>query len=237
MHRNSSRPQIAVTTGAKGVVAHAGARLLCELADGVGLTHGLSVAMAPTKQRRRGHDRGQVLVDLAVAIADGATTISDLRVLADQPGLFGEVASVPTAWRTLESIDEAALARIAVARRQARAKAWAAGMDPGFYVIDLDATLVGSHSDKEGAAPTYKHGFGFHPLMAILDATGEPLAARLRPGNAAAANAHDHVVVLDDALFQLPVDPRCHEVIVRTDAAGCSHRFVEWMCSPCLAPP
>ncbi|HUC03941.1 MAG TPA: IS1380 family transposase [Acidimicrobiales bacterium] len=227
MQRNSSRPHIAVTTGARGVVSHAGARLLCELADGVGLTHGLSVAMAPTKTRRRGHDRGRVLVDLAVAIADGATTISDLRVLADQPGLFGDVASVPTAWRTLESIDEAALSRIASARAAARAEAWAAGMDPGFYVIDLDATLVGAHSDKEGAAPTYKQGFGFHPLMAFLDATGEPLAGRLRPGSAAAANAEDHVVVLDDALVQLPVDPGRHEVIVRTDSAGCSHRFVE----------
>jgi hypothetical protein len=216
-----------VTTGAKGVVAHAGARLLCELADAVGLRQGLSDAMAPTKRRRRGHDRGDVVVDLAVAIADGATTISDLRVLADQPGLFGAVASVPTAWRTLESVDEAALSRIALARKEARAQAWAAGMDPGFYVIDLDATLVGAHSEKEGAAPTYKKGFGFHPLMAFLDATGEPLAGRLRPGNAAAANAEDHVGVLDDALFQLPVDPRRHEVIARTDAAGCSHRFVE----------
>ncbi len=72
--------------------------------------------MAPTKKRRRGHDRGQVLVDLAVAIADGATAISDLRVLADQPALFGDVASVPTTWRTLEAVDEAALERIASAR-------------------------------------------------------------------------------------------------------------------------
>ncbi len=207
MQRNAGRPNIVVTTGGKGVAAHAGARLLCELADELGLRQGLSEAMAPTKKRRRGHDRGQVLVDLAVAIADGATAISDLRVLADQPALFGEVASVPTTWRTLEAIDGAALERIAAARAQARAEAWAAGLDPGFYVIDLDATLVGAHSEKEGAAPNYKHGFGFSPLMAFLDATGEPLAARLRPGNAAPGNAEDHVIVLDDALAQLPVDP------------------------------
>jgi hypothetical protein len=105
MKRNAGRPNIVVTTGGKGVAAHAGARLLCELADELGLGHGLSEAMAPTKKRRRGHDRGQVLVDLAVAIADGATAISDLRVLADQPALFGDVASVPTTWRTLEAID------------------------------------------------------------------------------------------------------------------------------------
>ncbi len=227
MKRNAVRPNVTVTTGGQGVVAHAGARLLCDLADELGLSGALSEAMAPTKQRRRGHDRGRVLVDMAVAIADGATTLSDLRVLADQPQLFGQVASVPTTWRTLEAVDAVVLERIASARAKARAAAWEAGLDPGFYVIDLDATLVGAHSEKEGAAPNYKHGFGFSPLMAFLDATGEPLAARLRPGNAAPGNAEDHVTVLDEALAQLPVDPTTSEVIARTDAAGCSHRFTE----------
>lgn len=227
MQRNAARPKIVVTTGGKGVAAHTGARLLCELADATGLTQELSAAMAPTKKRRSGHDRGQVLLDLAVAIADGATAISDLRVLGDQPGLFGDVASVPTAWRTLESVDPCALERIAAARAEARAQAWAAGLDPGFYVIDLDATLVNAHSEKEAAAPNYKHGFGFQPLMAFLDATGEPLAARLRPGNAAPGNAEDHVIVLKEALAQLPVDPTTSEVIARADTAGCSHRFTE----------
>ena len=227
MKRNARRPNVSVTTGGQGVVAHAGARLLCDLADELGLVGALSAAMAPTKQRRRGHDRGQVLVDMAVAIADGATAISDLRVLADQRALFGDVASVPTTWRTLEAVDAVVLERIASARAKARAEAWAAGLDPGFYVIDLDATLVGAHSEKEGAAPNYKHGFGFSPLMAFLDATGEPLAARLRPGNAAPGNAEDHVIVLDEALAQLPIDPSTCEVIARTDAAGCSHRFTE----------
>jgi len=216
-----------VTTGGKGVVAHAGARLLCDLADDLGLTEGLSVAMAPTKRRRRGHDRGEVLVDLAVAIADGATTITDLRILANQPALFGEVASVPTAWRTLESVDEGALDRIAHARAQARKAAWAAGLDPGFYVIDIDGTLVNSHSDKQGAAPNYKHGFGFYPLMAYLDATGEALAGLLRPGNAGSGTAADHIEILDAALAQLPLDPQATEVICRADAAGCSHDFLE----------
>jgi hypothetical protein len=108
-----------------------------------------------------GHDRGEVLVDLAVAIADGATTISNLRVLANQAALVGSVASTATASRTLAR----------------PAAAWEAGMDPGFRVIDIDATLVNSHSDKEGAAPAYKHGYGFYPLTAYLDATGEALAA------------------------------------------------------------
>jgi hypothetical protein len=227
MKRTRRRPSLAVTTGAKGVVAHAGARLLCDLADDVGLTYELSAAMAPTKQRRRGHDRGEVLVDMAVAVADGATSITDIRVLADQPSLFGEVASAPTVWRSLQAIDEKTLARIASARAAARSRAWAAGMDPGFYVIDIDGTLVASHSEKEEAAPTYKHGFGFYPLMAYLDATGESLAGLLRPGNAGSGTATDHVKVLDAALFQLPKDPKATEVICRTDTAGCSHDFLD----------
>jgi len=225
--RNVRRPSIVVTTGGAGVVAHAGARLLCELADSLGLSDALSEAMAPTKQRRRGHDRGQVLVDMAVAIADGATTLSDMRVLGDQPDLFGDVASTPTMWRTLQATDAVALGRIEAARANARAAAWAAGMDPGFYVVDIDATLVNAHSDKEGAAPNYKHGFGFQPMVAFLDATGEALAAILRPGNAAAGSAEDHVRLLDAALAQLPVDPMASEVIVRTDSAGASHGFVD----------
>ncbi|HXZ61501.1 MAG TPA: IS1380 family transposase [Acidimicrobiales bacterium] len=227
MQRNARRPNLTVTTGGHGVVAHAGARLLCEVADALGLTEGLSGAMAPTKTRHRGYDRGEVLLDLAVAIADGATSFSDLRVLADQPALFGAVASVPTAWRTAEATDADALGRIAVARAEARKRAWAAGTDPGFYVIDIDATLVGAHSEKEGAAPTYKRGFGFQPMVAFLDATGEPLAGLLRPGNAAAWSAEDQVAVLDAALAQLPVDPEGHEVIARTDTAGASHGFVD----------
>ena len=227
MKGNRTRPRLGVTTGAQGVVAHAGARLRVDLADALGLSEALSEAMAPTKARRRGHDRGQVLVDLAVALADGATTISDLKVLSDQPGLFGEVASVATAWRTLESVDDAAAERIAAARAKARAAAWAAGADPGFYVIDIDSTLSDSPSDKQGAAPTWKRGFGFHPVMAYLDATGEPLAALLRPGNTGAGAAADQVAVLDAALAQLPVSPATHELIVRSDSAGCSHEFLE----------
>jgi hypothetical protein len=116
MKRNPSRARLKVSADGRGVAAHVGARLLSDLADAAGLTEGLSVAMAPTKQRLRGHDRGQVLVDVAVMIADGGEAISDLAVLRNQPDLFGEVASTPTAWRTLEAVDAAALTRIAEAR-------------------------------------------------------------------------------------------------------------------------
>jgi hypothetical protein len=227
--RNRRRPRLKITGGGTGVVNHVGARLVADVADTVGLTDALSVAMAPTKQRRRGHDRGRVLVDVAVMLADGGDTMSDLAVLRDQPVLFGDVASHPTVWRTLEAVDAPALERVKAARAEARRRVWAAGADPGFYVIDIDATLVGAHSDKQGAAPTYKRGFGFHPLLAYLDATGEALAGLLRPGNAGSGTATDHIVVLKDALAQLPVDPADDEteVIARTDSAGWSHGFVE----------
>jgi hypothetical protein len=225
--RNRCRPRLKVSADGRGVVGHAGARLLSDLADQVGLTAGLSVAMAPTKQRRRGHDRGQVLADLAVMIAGGGTAISDLAVLRDQPSLFGEVASTPTAWRTLEAVDDAALARIARARAAARARVWAAGGDPGFYVVDFDGTLITAHSDKIGAQPTYKRGFGFHPLLAFLDATGEALAGILRPGNAGSNTASDHITLLHMALTQLPVDPSQVEVIARADSAGLTHGFID----------
>lgn len=227
MKRSRGRKRLKVTGGGRGLANHVGARLLSDVADDVGLTAGLSAAMASTKQRRRGHDRGRVLTDVAVMIADGGTRISDLSVLRDQPRLFDDVASTPTAWRTLDAIDDTALERIASARAQARRRVWARGMDPGFYVIDIDATLVTAHSEKEHAAPTYKRGFGFHPLVAYLDATGEALAGLLRPGNAGSGTAADHVAVLDAALFQLPVDPAECEVIARADTAGCSHGFLD----------
>lgn len=227
MKHNQRRPRLRVTTGGKGVGSHVGSRLVADMADVTGMSESLSVAMAPTKQRRRGHDRGDVLVDLAVMLADGGETISDLSVLAHQPALFGSVASVPTAWRTLEAVDAEALERVNAARAEARASAWAAGADPGFYVVDIDATLVGSHSEKERAAPTYKRGFGFHPLLAYLDGTHEALAGLLRPGNAGSGTAADHVTVLDAALAQLPVDPARHEITVRSDSAGLSHVFLD----------
>ena len=104
MKRNPTRPRLLVTADGSNVVGHAGARLLSDLADATSLTEGLSAAMASTKGRRCGHDRGHVLVDVAVMIADGGEAISDLVVLRDQPDLFGNVASTPTAWRTLEAI-------------------------------------------------------------------------------------------------------------------------------------
>jgi hypothetical protein len=90
-------------------------------------------------------------------------------------------------------------------------------------IVDLDATLVTAHSEKELAAPTFKRGFGFHPLFAFVDhgqaGTGETLAGMLRTGSAGANTAADHIAVLDQALAQLP-DYERRNVLVRTDTGG-----------------
>jgi Transposase DDE domain group 1 len=192
----NSRSSFEVTTDGTGVVGHAGAALLRDLADRVELTRALGWQQ-PGERRR--HPDPAVLRDLAVLLADGSDCLSDLAVLRDQPALFGPVASTATAWRVVEraASDPDGLARLRAARAHARGRAWAAGGDPDveLLIIDADATLVLAHSDaKQGAAGTYKHTFGFAPLLAYLDrghAPGELLAGILRPGNAPAGAAAD----------------------------------------------
>jgi hypothetical protein len=105
-------------------VGHAGSRLLAEVAERSGLDAGLSEALAGLAKRRRRHDPGRVLVDLAVTLADGGECIADLATLRQQPDLFGQVASTPTAWRVLEAIEEPMLERLLAARAEARARVW-----------------------------------------------------------------------------------------------------------------
>ena len=220
-----------VTTDGTGVVGHAGAALLRELADRVGLTSALGWR-APGGRPRR-HPDAAVLRDLAVMLADGGDCLSDLAALRDQPELFGPVASTPTAWRVVERLaqDPDGLARLRAARAHARARAWAAGAHPDveLLIVDADATLVLAHSDaKQGAAGSYKRSFGFHPLLAYLDrgqAPGEPLAGLLRPGNAPAGGADDLIELVDLALAQLPAAAREQPVLVRSDSAGASTRL------------
>jgi hypothetical protein len=92
--------------------------------------------------------------------------------------------------------------------------------------LDIDATILTAHSEKEQAAGTWKRTFGFHPLECYLDETGEPLAALLRPGNAGSNTAEDHSRVLELALAQLPACDLDREILVRTDIGGCTHAFI-----------
>jgi hypothetical protein len=188
-----TRPKIIVTGGGRGVVGHAGARLLADVAEATGLTDGQR-RPAGLRQRRGVHDPGRVVVDLAVMLANGGEAICDLAVLRDQAALFGPVASDPTAWRLLSDLDNAALGRLCKARAAARELAWAQRVEtrgglpqttadglpvPGL-VLDLDAAIVLCHSEKESATATWKKTFGYYPLFCFLDNTREALAGMLR---------------------------------------------------------
>jgi DDE family transposase len=216
---------VEVTADGEGLVSHAGAVLLVEVADRVGLTGGLSDALASTRQRASAHDPGRVLRDVAVMLADGGDCVTDLQALRGQERLFGAVASETTTQRTLKAIDAPILGGVRSARSAARARAWDAGARPGSLTLDIDATLLTAHSEKDRAAGNYKHGYGFHPIGCWLAETGEALAVILRPGNAGSNTAEDHFEVLGLALAQLPTADLDREILVRTDVGGATHAF------------
>jgi hypothetical protein len=231
-----------VTTDGTGIVSHAGTGLLRELAERTGLRAEYGDAVDGLRRRGGGHDPGQVLVDLAVMLADGGEAIADISTLGDQPGLHGSVASAATCWRVLAGVDEDRLGRLRSSRAAARERAWlaradetggalpparAAGRDLDYVVLDLDATLVEVHSEKEQASAHFKGGFGYHPLLCFLDNTNEALAGILRTGRAGSNTATDHIRVLDLALGQLPETARAGRILVRTDGAGFSHQFMD----------
>jgi hypothetical protein len=236
-----SRPKIIAAADGRGVVGHAGTRLLADLADATGLTTGFSDALARLRVRQSGHDPGRVAVDLAVMLAGGGKTIADLAVLRNQAELFGAVASDPTAWRLLSDLDATALTRLPEARAQARELAWAQAIEtrgklptstaagqpiPGL-VLDLDASIVICHSEKEAATRTWKKTFGYHPLFCFLDGSREALSGLLREGRAGSNTTADHITVLDQALTQIP-DAHRHgtEILIRSDSAGCTYGFL-----------
>jgi hypothetical protein len=239
VHDSAWSKGLTVEVDGHGVVSHTGSAALRLIADNTGLTGGLSRALA-----RRGfvpvHDRGRVLGDLAVCIADGGRVLSDLAALRDQAELYGPVASDPTAWRTLEAIGERERQHIAAARAKTRRRVWAlstarlgrippskvADVDLGkTIVIRLDATIQIAHSDKEGAAGTFKGTYGHHPLGAWCDNTREALALRLRPGNAGSNTAADHIAVLGEAIAQIP-DPHRRDLLITVDGAGATLELI-----------
>ena len=229
-----------VTATGEGLVGHAGAILLRKAADVTGLTSLLSGALEE-KGKSPLLDRGTVLVLTAAAIALGATSMSDVALLRHLAPLMGSGPSGPTARRALEQAGaERALDRIARARAKARACAWelieatpagfpwleVAGKTlTGWTAIDMDATLITAHSDKDGAAPTWKKGYGFHPLATWCINTRECLAMLLRPGNAGSDTFADHKEVLSAALRQVPARLR-RRLLIRVDGAGASHDLI-----------
>jgi Transposase DDE domain group 1 len=166
-----------------------------------------------------------VIRDLAVMLADGGDRLSDLRAVRDQEPLFGPVASDLTAFRLIDRIagDQGLLEALRAACARARERARGLGVRPERIVIDIDATLISAHTEKDVAAVNFKGTFGFHPLLAYLDESHEALAGMLRAGNAAAHSAQAQIEVLDHALAQLPrevVTDLQTEIVMRIDSAG-----------------
>ena len=198
-----------VTGDGEGLVGHAGTVLLRKLADQAGLTAALGSALV-----RAGKfplvDRSIALVSMAVAIALGATSMSDITLLAHHAPVLGAEPSDTTVRRTLELADPRTLDKIARARAKARAHVWsliaarpagfpwlavAGKLLAGWLVIGLDGTLITARRPALGAAPTFKKGYGFHPLGAWLANTAESLAMLLRPGNAGSNTFADRATV------------------------------------------
>ena len=229
--RTGFYPRPVVDAAGGSAVSQAGGVLLTATVRAAGLDRALSAALGPWR------------LDLTVTLALGGDACSDLAIVRAEPGVYGQVASDATASRTITRLAadvEKVLAAIDTARAVARARVWSAAGDraPGHgrtaadpLVIDLDATLVTAHSEKENAAPTYKRGFGFHPLCAFADhgadGTGEPLAILLRAGNAGSNTAADHLSVITAALAQVPGRTRGKSILVRIDGAGGSHKVIE----------
>jgi hypothetical protein len=220
---------VGVEAGGESLISSAGAALLLKSAQVSGLTRELSRVLRPWRALRSIHDPGKTVLDVAVTIALGGDCLADAAVVRAQPELFGAVASDPTISRLIDSLgedSEAAIAAIRAARAAARTTVWGHRVPvpvTGPVVVDLDATLIGAHSEKEGATPNFKRGFGFHPMLAFVDhgagGTGEPLAGMLRPGRANANTAADQIAVLDAALAQLPARMR-DRVLVRGDSGS-----------------
>ena len=233
-----------MSSDGRGLVSQAGAVLLWETMRVTGLGRGLSRGLSRWRAPRAVHDPGKVVADLAAAVALGGDCLADIALLREQPELAGPVASDPVVSRLVSQLAAdlpRALKAVRSARAQARERAWALaggaapGADGGLVTVDLDATIVIAHSEKEQAAGTWKKTFGFHPLAAFADhgaaGNGEPLAIMLRAGSAGSNTAADHVETTRLALAQLPRHLR-RRVLVRTDSGGGTHGFLQWLAAP-----
>jgi len=240
--KNSARTaRVTVSCDGKGMVSQAGAVLLWETLRVTGLGRNLSQGLSRWRAPRAVHDPGKIVADLAAAVALGGDCLADIAVLREQPELAGPVASDPVVSRLVAALaadGPRALKAIRAARAQARERAWALagqnapGADGSLVTVDLDATIVIAHSEKDQASPTWKRTFGFHPMTAWADhgagGNGEPLAIMLRPGNAGSNTAADHIEAVRLSLAQLPRHLR-RKVLVRADSAGGTHEFLEWL--------
>ena len=242
--KNSARAAgAAVSADGRGLVSQAGAVLLRETMRVTGLGRCLSESLARWRAPRAVHDPGTIVADLAAALAPGGDCLADIAVLREQPALAGPVASDPVVSRLVSLLAgdlpralRAIRAARAAARERARALAGqdAPGGDGGLVTVDLDATVVIAHPEKEQAAPAWKKTVGFHPMTAWADhgaaGSGEPLAIMLRAGNAGSGTAADPIEATGLALARLPRQLR-RKVLARADSGGGTHEFLAWLTS------
>ncbi|MGW9028368.1 transposase, partial [Streptomyces sp. NPDC055722] len=233
--------RLAVRADGKNLIGHAGMVLLRKVADRVGLTTALSAAL-PKGTGPGWRDRGMALVQLACAIVLGATNILEAEQLQYHwRPVFPRPVSDSTLRRALAAIDGPVAARVERARAAIRRVVWTLlALRPGgfpwisvcgreltgWYVLDLDATIVTCTSRKEGAAGTFKGSFGHMPLGAWVANTRECVAMLLRPGNAPPNDVADHKTVLAAALRQLPL-PLWSKLLIRIDGAAFSHDVLD----------
>jgi hypothetical protein len=244
VQNTARRTKITVSADGTGLVSQTGVLLLAEAARITGLGQGLAGGLGQWRAPRAVHDPGKIVTDLAMMLALGGDCLAGVAVVRAQPDLCGPVASDPVISRlaaALAAEGPRALRAIRKARAAARERAWALagerapGADGSLIPVDIDATIVIAHSEKEKAAPTWKKTFGFHPLAAFADhgdgAGGEPLAILLRAGNAGSNTAAEHIEVSRLALAQLPRQAR-RRVLIRTDSGGGTRDFLAWLASP-----
>ncbi len=248
-------PSLPVATTEQSLVSHAGLNVVTSFVDALGFRGLCEDRLGQFVPSGARHRPGTILGSLAVMLAGGGEHVSDLDILRTGAGVFGKVASNATISRFFERTvtnPDVFTYGFATLTRELRSRAWEAAADrnPALMataldplIVDLDATLVTSHSDKEQAVGTYKGGYGFAPFIASVDygagnGGGEILAAVMRPGNAGANSADDHIKVFSQAIEQLPDDFYDEhgeligdKVLVRTDSAGASRKFLHHLSS------
>lgn len=240
--KTTSTVSVRVEGGGDQVVSHVGLHALGSFADRMGLGSALSERFRRDDRRVLFHDRGKVLTQALLMLAAGGQCCADIEYLRPEYRLFGSVASDSTLYRTVREVGPDLAVSLREAISDVRADVWQrsnATTGDDDVVLDIDASLVEIHSEnKENTGPTYKGGFGFHPMLCFADATGETLGAMLRPGQAGANSAEDHLSVLDAAVVQLPPDVAVghrenndkdqvqRQVVVRADSAGATYGFV-----------
>ena len=222
---NGSSETVEVTADGGALLRRPAPTNLC---DRLGLTDALDEALAPTRQRRSAHRDGEILRDLVVMLIQGGEHVSDLAALREQPDLFGAVASDSTAFRAIERIGEAELEGIRAAGEATRERAFGLGAAPAQATLDVDASLLRAHSEKEEAAGNYKGGFGFHPMLCYLEGSEAALDGILRPGNAGSNTGADQVEAVEAALEQLPASLAEGEVLLRSNSAACVHELLDF---------